>query len=79
MIIKVSHCSAGKIVVSGDNVGSTETQGEGEARQGPALGIQMIRGGNLNENLNSLITLVLTQAYMSAVNKTSNTGPDTSV
>ena len=43
MIIKVSHCSAGKIMVSGDNVGSTETQGEGEARQGPALWIQMIR------------------------------------
>ena len=43
MIIKVSHCSPGKIKVSGHNVGSTETQGEGEARQGPALWIQMIR------------------------------------
>ena len=32
MIIKVSHCSSGKIMVSGHNVGSTDTQGEGEAR-----------------------------------------------
>ena len=34
---------------------------------------------NLNENLISLITLVLTYADMSAVNKTSNTGPDTGI
>ena len=32
MIIKVSHCSSSKIMVSGPNVGSTETQGEGEAQ-----------------------------------------------
>ena len=30
MIIKVSHCSSGKIMISGHNAGSTERQGEGE-------------------------------------------------
>ena len=32
MTIKLSHCSSGKTMVSGHNVGSTETQGQGEAR-----------------------------------------------
>ena len=32
MIIKVTDCSSGKIMVSGHNVGSTETQGQREAR-----------------------------------------------
>ena len=65
MIIKVSHCSSGKIMVSGHSVGSTETQVEAGGSSGQAgtcsadTGDQ---GRNLNENLNSLITLVLSRA-----------------
>ena len=31
MIIKVSHCSSGKVMKSGHSAGSTERQAEGEA------------------------------------------------
>ena len=63
MIIKFSHCSSGKIMVSGHNVGSTETQGEaGESsgQAGTCSGDTDDQVRNLNENLNSMITLVLT-------------------
>ena len=51
---------------------------EAAARQGRS-GDTGDKVTNLNEDLISLITSVLTEAYMSAVNKTINIGPDTGI